>query len=261
MPKNGISLKAQGALLHHQLFLTLRQQILDGVYREGDRLPTQEALSEHYRVSRITVRRAVSELQAEGLIRNEQGVGAFVLAVKQKAPAAVSLTYLEGLKRVASETKVAVLVSELARPPLAVARLLALADGVDAMHVVRVRERKGTPLMLLDAWMPARFAPLLTPPALRKRPLYELLTSDGTQLGEVVQEVTAEMADPYAAQHLQVKVNSPLLRATRLVHDNRQQPIQHLVIRATPLRSRLVMVIPGNELDTISSGHLVHDME
>ncbi|ETF02998.1 GntR family transcriptional regulator [Advenella kashmirensis W13003] len=260
MPTSKVSLKAQGTLLHYQLFLTLRQQILDGVYLEGQQLPTQDTLTRQFKVSRITVRRALSELQTEGLIRNEQGVGSFVLPNQRKPAATVSLTYLQGLKQVVHETRVLLILSELAKPPLTIARAIGLSEDKNAVHVVRVRERKGTPLMLLDAWMLPRFAPILTASALRSRPLYELLISDGTQLGEVVQEVTAEMADPNVADHLKIKVNSPVLRTTRLVYDSKQQPLQYLVIRATPLRSRMVMSISGKELNTVSAGHLVHDV-
>ncbi|WP_454727219.1 MULTISPECIES: GntR family transcriptional regulator [Cupriavidus] len=256
----GSQLKAQGTLLHRQLYLTLKQQILAGVYREGDRLPTQEALSAEFGVSRITVRRALADLQTEGLLQNEQGVGSFVLALERPRPAAVSLTYLEGLEQAVSETDVTVLKVELTRPPLDAAAMLRLEDGAEALHVVRIRSRKGTPLMLLDAWMPAAFKPRVSAAALKKRPLYHLLIGNDIKLGEVIQEITAEMADPTVAKHLGVEINSPILRMARLVHDSRRQPFQYLVIRSTPRRSRMVMSIPGNQLNTIAAGHLVHDL-
>lgn len=260
MSMSGVSLKAQGTLLHRQLFLTLKQQIVNGVYREGDRLPTQEALTERFKVSRITVRRALSELQSEGWIQNEQGVGSFVLPIKRPRPAAVSLTYLEGLRQVASETQVTVLHVGVETPPPDVARILELEEGGPALHVVRIRRRGRIPLLLLDAWMPPRFAPRVSSAQLRRRPLFELLIGEDLSLGEVVQEVTAEMAEPTTAEALAVEINSPILRITRLVHDNEQRPIQHLVIRSTPQRSRMVMSVPGKQLNTIGTGHLVHDV-
>lgn len=260
MPSSGISLKAQGTLLHRQLYLTLKQQIVTGFYREGDRLPKQEALSEQFGVSRITVRRALADLQAEGLVQNEQGVGSFVQALKHPPPAAVSLSYLEGLERTVRETDVTVVQVEMARPPLSVASMLQVNEGAEALHVVRIRSRNGTPLMLLDAWMPPQFQPRVSPSALKERPLYQLLIGDDIALGEVIQEIAAEMADPGVARHLDVEVNAPILRITRLVHDSRQAPFQYLQIRSSPLRSRMLMSIPGSQLDTIAAGHLVHDL-
>ncbi len=68
------------------------------------------------------------------------------------------------------------------------------------------------------------------------------------------------MADPAVAGHLGIEVNSPILRMARLVHDSQQKPIQYLVIRSSPQRSRMVMSIPGKHLDTIAAGYLVHDL-
>ncbi|MBB3009959.1 MULTISPECIES: GntR family transcriptional regulator [Cupriavidus] len=260
MTSSSISLKAQGTLLHRQLYLTLKQQITTGHFREGDRLPTQEALSAQFSVSRITVRRALAELQADGLVQNEQGVGAFVRAQVRRTPTSVSLTYLEGLALAVSETQVTVLKVEMARPPLVVASMLQLDDNDFALHVVRIRAREGTPLMHLDAWMPPRFQPRVSAAELERRPLYQLQIRDDIELGEVIQEVTAEMADPPVAGHLKVEVNSPILRMTRLVHDSRQRPIQYLLIRSSPQRTRMVMSIPGSQLNTIGAGHLVHDV-
>ncbi len=257
----GVSLKSQGTLLHRQLFLALKQQILNGIYREGDRLPTQEALTERFKVSRITVRRALAELQKEGWIQNEQGVGSFVLPMKRALPASVSLTYLEGLREVVSQTQVTVLSVGIEPAPPSVASILQIEESSDALHVLRIRKRGRTPLLLLDAWMPSRFQSRVTTTELRQRPLYELLIGDDLQLGEVVQEVTAEIADPTVADALAVEANSPILRVTRLVHDSEQRPIQYLVIRSTPQRSRMVMSIPGKQLNSIGAGHLVHDVE
>jgi DNA-binding GntR family transcriptional regulator len=57
---------------------TLRQRIRDGVYRPGLALPTERELVGEFRVSAITVRRAIRELTAEHLVFGQQGVGVFV---------------------------------------------------------------------------------------------------------------------------------------------------------------------------------------
>lgn len=56
----------------------LREQIASGVYRSGEKLPTESALMEQYQLSRQTVRQALSRLEAEGLIEKRQGSGSVV---------------------------------------------------------------------------------------------------------------------------------------------------------------------------------------
>lgn len=59
---------------------TLREEIADGNYRPGDRLPTEADLSARFGVNRHTVRHALSGLSAEGLVHSRRGAGVFVAA-------------------------------------------------------------------------------------------------------------------------------------------------------------------------------------
>lgn len=56
----------------------LRQRITDGTYAPGTRLPSETALCAEFGVARNTVRRALSTLQADGLITVRTGLGRFV---------------------------------------------------------------------------------------------------------------------------------------------------------------------------------------
>ena len=64
--------------LYYQLAGILREHIVSGKYHAGDRLPTEEALSKDYDVSRITIRQALGDLEKEGFIKREAGRGTFV---------------------------------------------------------------------------------------------------------------------------------------------------------------------------------------
>lgn len=67
-----------GEHMYERIATVLRERILSGDLAWGDRLPTQEALSDQFEVSRIVARRALDILEAEGLIDRVQGGGAFV---------------------------------------------------------------------------------------------------------------------------------------------------------------------------------------
>jgi len=58
-----------------QVIQTLRSNILDGTYSIGSRLPAERTLSTMLGVNRLTLRTAISHLQAEGLLRAQQGQG------------------------------------------------------------------------------------------------------------------------------------------------------------------------------------------
>lgn len=56
----------------------LREAIDRGRFREGEKLPSEAELVDHYGVSRMTVRNSFSILQGEGLVHAEHGKGVFV---------------------------------------------------------------------------------------------------------------------------------------------------------------------------------------
>ncbi|WOX23305.1 GntR family transcriptional regulator [Streptomyces solicathayae] len=66
--------------LYQQVAAAIREAILSGEYEPGTPLPSESQLMERYKVSRPTVRNAVSALRAEGLIDVHHGKGSFVRA-------------------------------------------------------------------------------------------------------------------------------------------------------------------------------------
>lgn len=63
---------------HLHVFTTIRREIESGRYKVGDRLPSEAELVQRFGHSRITVGRALRDLQAEGLIERRAGSGTFV---------------------------------------------------------------------------------------------------------------------------------------------------------------------------------------
>lgn len=65
-------------LLYNQIVDYLRDKIINNDYKEHEKLPTELELSNQFKVSRITSKRALEELKQEGLIYRVQGKGSFV---------------------------------------------------------------------------------------------------------------------------------------------------------------------------------------
>jgi GntR family transcriptional regulator len=252
--------RANGTSLHRQLFLVLRDQIARGDYRAGAALPKEETLGEQFQVSRITVRRALADLESQGFVERRHGRGTFVREGVPSAREAPTLNFLESLRKVKMETQVEVLAVATGEAPTEVATMLRLAEGETAVHALRLRRAGGTPLMLTEAWVPARLGRGVTAAALRKHALYEILLRQGLELGRVAQEITAEAADPSRAARLEIEIGAPLLRLGRLLHDVHGTPIQYLTAHLSPSRSRILMDIPGDALDTLSAGYVAHDV-
>ena len=63
---------------HKRLYEILRRHIIDGVYVEGDLLPSENELCQLYGMTRPTVRQSLSNLANDGYISRHQGKGSIV---------------------------------------------------------------------------------------------------------------------------------------------------------------------------------------
>ncbi len=82
--------------LHLVISEQLRQQIINGEYGPGAKLPSENQLIRKFQASRITIRRAIANLVQQGLVITYQGKGVFVTE-KRKVAYTLSnpLTFLE----------------------------------------------------------------------------------------------------------------------------------------------------------------------
>ena len=64
--------------LYQQIIEDIKHKIEQGIYTEGMRIEGEKDLMKEYGVSRITVRRAVTDLCNEGYLSKHQGIGTFV---------------------------------------------------------------------------------------------------------------------------------------------------------------------------------------
>lgn len=251
--------EGSGVSLHRQMFVVLRERILRGEVATGAALPSEQALGAEFGVSRITVRRALADLAAQGYVQRRHGKGTFVLDRAEPPAPVASLNLLDSLRRTAAETQVEVLDVQRLEPPASVASQLQLPAGARALRAIRRRLGEGVPLLLTEAWLVDALAPKVTAARLARRALYEVLLEQGVRFGRIAQEITAEAADPLRAGWLGAGITAPLLRLERLMHDVEDRPVLHLTVWMVAERSRILMEIDADAVGTLSGGHIVHD--
>lgn len=227
--------------LYHRLYMVLRERIASGKHPEGSVLPSEAELTASFNVSRITAKRALDELAAEGLVERVRGRGTTVTgraaAVLGAQPITASIDGLrENLTAIGRETSVEVIEFGYAPPPDSVRVRLELAPGEPAQRAVRVRSLDGEPLSQSTTYVPERIGRAYGAKDLAITPLIDLLERAGVVVGTADQSISATLADSVTASRLKVGVGAPLLLMKRCVKDTGGKPAQYIEILYRPDR-------------------------
>jgi GntR family transcriptional regulator len=212
-----------------QIYLALRHTIAGGAFDAGDPLPGEQALAAQHHVSRMTVRRAMSELEREGLIDRRRGAGTFVNRRNVVKPVIADLAdVLRNLVEMGKSTDVRLLAFGYLEPPPTIAEALGLAPGERAQRSVRVRIIDGKPFSYLTTHVPEPIGVTYSEPELASQPLLALLERSGVTVDRATQEISAVLASPEVALALGVAVGSALIALTRVVYDSCGRGVEHL---------------------------------
>jgi GntR family phosphonate transport system transcriptional regulator len=207
---------------------TLRDEISAGLYRPGDRLPTEAALSARFGVNRHTVRRALASLAEAGLLHSRRGAGVFVAQRSTTYPLGRRVRFHQNVLA-AGQTPSRRIGRVETRPSDAEeARMLRLKPA-DPVHVVEgVSLADGRAIAAFRSVFPAEPFPGL-PAALREtqsitRALATLGLADYTRSKT---RITAQLADPVLAVALAVRPGAPVLRTLALNVDPSGRPVEY----------------------------------
>jgi GntR family transcriptional regulator len=213
----------------HRLYLLLKERIVSGAFRSGERLPSEPNLAATHALSRVTVRRALDGLSRDGLITRQPGAGTFVNVARTHAPLIADLSnMLTHLKAMGHATGVRLLSFDYVTPPPAIAEALNLKPGERTQWSVRVRSLDGVPFSHLSTHVPERIGSTYTADDLSSRPLLELLERSGIVANKADQTLSATLAGPDTAAALGVEIGSPLISLTRVVKGADGRGIEHL---------------------------------
>jgi GntR family transcriptional regulator len=240
--------------LYHQIFSILRDRIVGGELGHGDQMPTEFELAEAFDVSRITAKRALDELAAEGLVERRRGRGTHVIHRHQPKPVSAPLTgLLENLEILGEHTEVRMIQFRRAPPPDALRELFDLEPGEDLAHAVRVRTKDGVPFGHYVSWTRTTHK-AFNAENLAKSSRIKLFRRAGIKLAQVEQTLSAALADSILAPRLEVEAGSALLTLERLSYDPEGRLVDLLQIHYRPDQFRYQMRLDLGARDGEASG-------
>jgi GntR family transcriptional regulator len=212
-----------GIPLHEQISSWLRDRIGTGALPPEAQIPSEHELCQRFGVSRVTVRRALQTLEADGLIFRRQGLGSFVCD-RRVAQGLVRLTdFAQDMARAGFRASSRVLHRESEPCPTPIAERLAVPAGAPVLRLDRLRLADDDPVALDRTWLPPYYAQLLEGHDLSSETLYGVLEREyGIPALSGRYRISAAPADPETARRLGVPPGEALLvieRTTRTAGD------------------------------------------
>ncbi len=206
---------------------TLRDEIVQGAYGPGDRLPTEADLALRFGVNRHTVRRALADLAGAGVVQPRRGSGVFVTA----RPTDYRLGRRVRFHRNVAESgqSPARRITRLETRPASAAEAKALVLGEGApVHVIEgISLADGLPLAVFRSVFPAeRFEGLLAAMEHQSSVTAALMACGLADYTRQETRLTAKLADPVRAAALQVRAGAPVLRSVAVNVDAAGAPVE-----------------------------------
>jgi len=212
--------------LYEQLKLAIKNDIINKVYKPGEKMPSEIELGEKYGVSRITVRRAIKELVNEGLLVCKQGKGTFVEYTKKHRQIIgldgfTELTSLEGHN---PQTKV--LSKNIVQAEGEIAAFLQLPEGSQVLELRRLMLDDDIPQIIDVAYFSLNLYPDIMDKIHDNVSTYRILKNEyGIVMKKAYKEFSAATANIEQSKLLECSPGEPLFLVKKVVYDSNDKPV------------------------------------
>ncbi|MET8715883.1 GntR family transcriptional regulator [Streptomyces sp. NPDC004735] len=233
---------------HHDIADDLRHQITTGRIKPGERLPSEVGLAARYKVSTVTLRRALAALQGEGLVEKIHGKGNFVRRPRRK------IMYVGGWGTLdpwtAAEPTLRVTVRSTTVPAsVHLTTLLKVPTGSPLAEYSCLSLEQGAPHGLARIYIPRDLAPagVLDDDAACREAVTRFAVL-GPPPATVRETVCARSPTPDEASALRIGTTTAVLAITRIATDSTGRVIE-----------AALLAFPGDRVDAVFTAHYALD--
>ena len=206
--------------LYREVYRTLSEQLRRGDLHPGDRLPSERHLSERLGVSRDTIRRALRDLAAEGLVETAHGRGHFVSGSAAPDEPLNALLSMSELGRQNGPQASARVLERTIRPAdFDEAEAFGIVPGSPLLHLSRLRLLDGLPVAIYRCRVPTAVAPGIEELDFADASLYGALERAGRAPARADYTVSAGMVAVGDAHLLDVAEGTAVLLAQTRAFD------------------------------------------
>lgn len=214
--------------LYARVESALAADIAAGTLAPGDQIPAEDRLIARFAVSRTTVRKAVENLVARGLLEIRRGKGTFVAAPRLRQELTALTGFVEDMVALGRNPSARLLGIERISAAADVAQHLGLPIGAMVYRIERVRLADGAAVSFDETFLPEEIGARVAEADLEAEPIFTVLEETcGLPLIEAQYQLEAAAADRRAAEALGVKPGSPIFLIERTSYAEGQRPVDY----------------------------------
>lgn len=214
--------------LYEQLKQMIVSDIVSGKYKHGERLPSEIGLAQTHGISRITVRRALAELVAEGYLSSQQGKGTYVNFIKGENRLMSFADINERIEDQSAQHSSHILSKEGIGADEGVARYLKVAEGSPLIRLHRLMSENGKPYMIDTAYFLEERFPGIFDKLTDNISTFEILRRDyGVGFVKAIKAMGVIRAGVREAQLLECVPGDPLFSISKVIFDADELPIHY----------------------------------
>ena len=209
--------------LYVQLMQKIKNSISNGELQTGEKIAAEQELCSVYGVSRITVRKAISELEKQGILEKKQGKGTFVTvpAIHRKLHAVNSFHDTCRMNGQKPSTKVLVSRSVPAGPKDI--DELGVSQGSRVVETVRVHFADRIPVILEENHFSMAYSYLLESDL--NGSLYNLLSECGAEPAQATHVISLKKASKQVAGLLKIEEGTAIMFLHEVIYDKKGRPL------------------------------------
>ena len=214
-----------------QISTWLRELIHMGRYETGEQLPSENELAQMCGVNRNTLRQALGELTAEGMLKKVKGLGTFVtatesVALKHKLNRISS--FGQELHQAGIKESTRLLKKGYETPPEHVTQSLSLNPSSRVIAIRRLRTGDDLPLIYEETYLPVDFFDGILEMDLTGS-MYEIFTRTfGVTLARCEQTIKAVNLDKKIAPLLELSAGDAAIYMESVTYNDRNMPVEVL---------------------------------
>ena len=251
--------------LYFQVSQILTEEIFRSNLASDTFLGTEESLMKRFNVSRITIRRALSDLESSGLVYREIGKGTFINNRPFEQELSKLTGFVEDMIEKGAKPSAKLIIERQEYPSKEIIEGLELKKEEKVIFIARLRLANQIPLSVDWSWIPLEIGKKIINYDLEKYPLYSLFEEKlSIEIGDAVYKIKSSIANEVICNHLKINKGDPLFVINRITYASDNKPIlyEYLHYKAEKIvfSLRLKRSRPSWNRDYLNESY-VHDLK